>query len=411
MREDFAVLSEPLFRRLYAARTVSQFGSAIGSLALAFAVLGVPGGSVGDLGLVLGARTLAGVLFLLYGGVLADRKPRYRLLVGSDLMAFVAQASMAAMFLTGRTPLAGLMGAAAVTGAAEALFGPALRGLVPQVVTQERRQSANALLRLALSATSIAGAPVAGLLVVLGGSGLTLALDAATFLISAALLTGLRLPVRVDVPQMRLLQDLREGWREVRSRQWVCVVVVQFAVVNLCFAPSIFVLGPVLANDYMGGAGAWALVLTAQAVGLVGGGVVAMRLRPRRPMRLATLATFGFLPPFLLLASQAPVWLVAASMLVNGLCADVFEVLWETSLQNHVNETALSRVASYDTVGSLALGPLGLALVGPVSEVLGTSTTLLVTGSLLALANVAALFSPAVRALPWRPSTPVLVAT
>ena len=118
-----------------------------------------------------------------------------------------------------------------------------------------------------------------------------------------------------------------------------------------------------------------AAVGTANAIGLVSGSFLVMRLRPARPLLAATLATFGFLPPFFLLAAHAPVWLAAISLLVNGICADVFEVLWMTALQEHIPGDKLSRVTSYDALGSFVLGPLGLLAVGPVAAAAGTGTT------------------------------------
>jgi MFS family permease len=194
MRKELAVLAEPSFRRLYIARTVSLFGSSLAPLALAFAILETPGGSAAELGLVLGVRIMVVLVLLLFGGVLADRLSRYRLLIGSDLIASVGQGALAAMFLTQTAPLLGLLAAACAGGVAEALFGPAIRGAVPQVVPEARRQSANALLRLSRSATSIAGAPIAGVLVATVGAGWALAVDALSFLVSALLLIGIHVP-------------------------------------------------------------------------------------------------------------------------------------------------------------------------------------------------------------------------
>jgi MFS family permease len=403
MREELRILGERPFRSLFLARSVSMLGTSIAPVALTFAVLDSPGGTATDLGLVLAGRSVTQVVFLLYGGVLADRMSRYRLMILSDLTAFLAQACVAVLILMEAGSLGALMALSAVNGAASALFIPASRGVIPEVVTGARLQSANALLRLSKSTSSIAGAAIAGLLVVTVGSGWALAVDALTFLVSALFLLGVRVPDLVrsaPTTSSSLLTELRQGWQEFRSRQWVWVAVAQFAVVNLCFAPSISVLGAVLAKEHMGGVAAWSTILTAQAIGLVSGGLIAMRLRPRFPMRTAVIATFGFLPPFFLFAFDAPFWLVAVSMLVNGVCVDIFEVLWDTALQTHVPPEALSRVVSYDSLGSFVLGPLGFALVGPISDQIGAEETIIAAGSLVLLANLAALLSPSVRSLP-----------
>jgi predicted MFS family arabinose efflux permease len=442
-RRDLAVLRVPGFRRLFLAQTVNLLGSAIAPIALAFAVLGQPGGSATHLGLILAARALGQVTFLLFGGVLADRMPRLRLMTGSNLIAFAAQGSVAGLFLAGPAPLAAVAGLAAVNGAAAALFLPAARGVVPQLAPSGDLQPANALLRLSRNTASIAGAALAGVLLAVTAPGWALACDAASFVISAALLARIGRPSQRRAglatgsgagprPRPRpattsataapsgtstaedpagtpapaatpsILADLRAGWREFRSRAWVWLPVAQFTMVNGCFA-AIWVLGPVIARRDLGGAPAWAAVLTANAIGLVGGSLLALRLRPRHPLRLACAATFGFLPPFFLLAVSAPVPLIAASMLINGVCVDIFEVLWDTALQRHVPPGLLSRITSYDLLGSFALGPLGLALAGPAAAAAGLAATLTGAGLLLAAASVVPLLSRAVRDLPAEP--------
>ena len=370
-------------------------------VALAFAILGLPGGSPAELGIVLAGRSVAQVVFLLFGGALADRFPRYRIMIGSDLLAFAAQAAVAALFITRTASLVPLVALSALNGAANALFLPASRGLIPEIADSSQLQSANAFIRLAENSASLAGAAVSGAIIVAVGAGWAVGIDAATFAISAVLVLTSRAPRSGPVRERTtMLSDLRDGWHEFRSRTWIWVIVAQFAVVNLCFAPCLFVLGPVVAKAHWGGALAWSVIVTANAVGLIAGSFLALRLRPKLPLLVATLATFGFLPPFFLLAVHAPVWLMASSMLVNGLAVDVFEVLWMTALQVYVPVDRLSRVTSYDALGSFVLGPLGLLLVGPVAAAAGVERTLIAAGLLVAVANVCALSSRSVRTLP-----------
>jgi MFS family permease len=397
--DDLTVLRDRAFLRLYLARSGSMLGNAISPIALAFAVLELPGGSAVELGIVLLARQAAQVVFLLAGGVIADRLPRNRVMVAADLMAAAGQGAIAALFLSGSPSLGPVVLAAVVTGAAPALFMPAATGLVPQVVPAERLQSANALLRFTMNASTIVGAAVAGVLVAVVGPGWALALDAGTFLFSAVMLAGIRLANPAALPKASKLEDLRHGWREFASRQWVWVVVVQFSVINACYNGGINVLGPLVAKTELGGAVAWSVFATARAVGLVGGSVVAMRVRPRHPMRVATYATFGFVPAFFALAFGAPLWVLVATALLIGVSLDVFGVLWDTSLQTHVPREALSRVSAYDVLGSVALGPIGMAVAGPAAEAFGVGTALVAGGVLTAVTNAAALASPAVRNL------------
>lgn len=400
-RSDLELIRQPTFRNIFLARAVSLLGTSMAPVALAFAVLGEPGSSAARLGTVLAGRSIAQVLFLVFGGALADRFPRYRIMVSSDLLAFVAQGCVAALVISGTPPLALLVALSAVNGAANALFIPASRGVVPQIVESSRLQSANALIRLSENSASLIGAAISGAIIVAVGAGWAIGIDAATFGISAVLVVTSGAPRTGRGSRgVTLLHELREGWQEFTSRRWVWVIVAQFALVNLCFSPCVYVLGPVVAKQHWGGALAWSVVVTANAVGLVFGSILAMRVRPKRPLLVATLATFGFVPPFFLIAVHAPVWLVACSMLLNGASADVFEVLWMTALQDHVPDDKLSRVNSYDALGSFVLGPLGLLAVGPVAAAIGVGTTLVSAGFLVTAGNLFALGTRSVRELP-----------
>jgi MFS family permease len=401
VQRDLGILRHRTFRNIFAARAVSLLGTSMAPTALAFAILDQPGGSASKLGIVLAGRSIAQVIFLLFGGALADRFPRYRIMVGSDVLAFAAQGAIAGLFITRTAPLALLVGLSVVNGAANALFLPASRGLIPEIVDPSQLQSANALLRLSQNSASLAGVAASGAIIVAVGAGWALGLDAATFAVSALLVLTSQAPRSGPArDRTTMLSDLREGWQEFRSRQWVWVIVAQFALVNLCFSPCVYVLGPIVAKEHWGGALAWSVIITANAVGLIGGSFLAMRIRPARPLLVATIATFGFLPPFFLLAVHAPVWLAALSMLGNGLAVDVFEVLWMTALQEYVPSDKLSRVTSYDALGSFVLGPVGLLLVGPVAAAVGIERTLIAAGLLVALGNVFALSVRSVRTLP-----------
>lgn len=401
MKRDLGILRHRPYRNIFAARAVSLLGTSMAPTALAFAILGQPGGSAAELGIVMAGRSIAQVIFLLFGGALADRFPRYRIMVGSDMLAFAAQGAIAGLFITRTAPLALLVGLSVVNGAANALFLPASRGLIPEIVDPSQLQSANALIRLSQNSASLAGAAASGAIIVAVGAGWALGLDAVTFAVSAVLVLTSQAPRSARArDRTTVLSDLREGWQEFRSRQWVWVIVAQFALVNLCFSPCVYVLGPIVAKEHWGGALAWSVIITANAVGLIGGSFLAMRIRPARPLLVATVATFGFLPPFFLLAVHAPVWLAALSMLGNGLAVDVFEVLWMTALQEYVPSDKLSRVNSYDALGSFVLGPVGLLLVGPVAAAAGIERTLIAAGLLVGLGNVFALSVRSVRTLP-----------
>ncbi|MFI9782963.1 MFS transporter [Kitasatospora sp. NPDC051984] len=407
MRGDFAVLRNRSVRALLAARSVSLLGNAIAPIALAFTVLHLPGGSASMLGVVLAARMLSQVTFVLLGGAIADRLPKLRVMVGADLAAGLTQGLAATLVITHHATPWMLAGFAALSGAATAIFEPASRAAMPQLVSDDALQSANSLLKLSMRGGSILGAALGGVLVTAIGSGPTMAAPAVTFLLSALALTGVKIthaPAETAAAPT-LIQQIREGWREFTARQWVWVMVTQLSYVNVLLAGTFYVLGPVTADRSLGGAGAWSVVLIAQAIGFIVGSAIAIKVRPHFPVRAAALLTMGFPLSVLLMATGAPLAAVAAATFLAGVCIDVYEVLLDTSLQKHIPPHALSRVMSYESLGSFALVPLGMAGAGPAADALGLRTSLYGAAVLMMLAGPAVLLLRSVRTVTDLPET------
>ncbi|UQI45304.1 MFS transporter [Streptomyces sp. HU2014] len=395
-----APLRDRNFQLLSWARTVSVLGNGFARVALAFAVLGLPGATPGKLSLVLACQMLPQLLFVLAGGVIADRIPRVRLMVVAESTGALAYAGLAVMTLTGHAPLPAMALLAATAGTATALFSPAMTAVVPEIVARDRLTEANALLRMGTNVAMVLGLALSGAVVARVGAGWALALDALSFLASAVLIAGVR-PVRAHRRRGGSgWADLREGWREFTSRQWLWVVVAQYAFVVAAVNATVGVLGPLASGRSPAGAREWSLVVAAQAVGTLVGAAMAVRLRARRPVLVAVLATFPAAAPMVLLGVAAPVWATAVAAFAAGVSGDVFGVLWATTLQREVPADALSRVSAYDWFGSLAFAPLGLLVAGPVAAATGPRTALLGCAGLVVLATSAALLSPRVRRFP-----------
>jgi hypothetical protein len=381
MHRGLDVLRERDFRLVYSAQVVSLLGDGIIPVALAFAVLDLTG-SATDLGLVLAARMVPMIASLLAAGVVADRRSRRAVMILADVVRFLSQAALGLLLVTGSAHLWQLALLQAILGAATGFFNPASTGLIPQVVSRARLQDANALRGVALAVGGIAGPVVAGLLVAAAGSGEALLADAATFGVSALLLA--RVHVAEGPSEERrtsYLADLRAGWQELASRTWAWTIVAAFSVINLLVAPF-YVLGPLVARRELGGATAWAGILAARGVGEVLGAMVSLQTRPARPLLVAVLACgLGFIPT-MLLAAGAPAVVIGAAAVVSGAGVMLFNTLWETTLQSHIPQRALSRVSAYDWFGSLTFQPLGFALAGPVAAGLGVATTLWVVAIL-----------------------------
>jgi MFS family permease len=396
VRQSFDALRERQFRLLFTGQIISLFGDALTGVALAFAVLDI--GSPTDLGYVFAAKTVPLVGFLLIGGVFADRLPRRVVMLTADVVRCGAQGAVAVLVLTHSAHIWEIVILQAVSGTASAFFNPASTGLTPLTVSPERLQQANALRGLSMASTGIIGAAVSGALVAGVGAGWALAVDAATFAVSAFFLAQLQLPPLVKLAAQSFLGDLREGWREFASRTWVWVIVLGASIGNMMTAVFV-VLGAVISKESLGGAGAWATILAALGVGSLVGGVVSLRVRVRHPLLFGS-SFIGFLAlPTALLAVRAPVVVIAAGALLAGGGNMIFNALWETALQQHVPPAALSRVSAYDWFGSLAFQPLGLVVAGPAAAAFGAGTTLWIASGVILATALLAVGTPSVRHL------------
>jgi MFS family permease len=401
VRGRFDALKERPFRLLFIGQAVSLLGDGMVGVALAFAVLEETG-SASDLGIVLAARTVPLVAFLLAGGVWADRLPRRALMVATDLIRFGAHGLMAALLIAGEPGIWALAALAAIAGAASAFFNPAITGIMPAVVSAERIQQANALRGLTEAAGRIAGPALAGVLVVGVGPGWALAADAATFAVSAVFVAAIPMPAHVPAGSHSFIADLREGWDDFRSRTWLWTTVASTTFGNMLFA-AYFVLGPLVADRELGGAGAWALIASAFGVGLLVGGIVLLQMDPQRPALVATLAVALYTLPLAFLAIPAPAVVTAGAGLLAGAGLAVANNLWETTQQRHVPEELLSRVTSYDWFGSLAAVPIGMLLWGPVGEAIGVSEALWIAFALQLSSILILLAVREIRELPAHP--------
>jgi MFS family permease len=391
----FGALSERDYRLFFIGQSASLLGDGMIGVALSFAVLDATG-SVSDLGFVFAARSIPLVGFLLAGGVLADRLSRRTVMVSADLVRLVSQGIVAVLLIGGHVRLWELIVLQAVHGSATAFFNPALTGLTPMIVTGARLQQANVLRGISMSAGNVVGPAVAGVLVATVGSGWALGVDAASFGVSAAFLAQLRLPPHVRLPAQTFLRDLRDGWNEFRSRTWLWIGVAAAGVANM-LAAAFFVLGAAISRSSLGGPSAWALILSSFGVGSFAGGLLALRLRPRRPFFASFVGYLPFGLPNVLLALHAPLLGIAAAACVAGGGLMIGNALWETTLQQQVPAAALSRVTAYDWFGSLAFAPIGNALVGPVAVAIGTRPTLWCAGLGIIVLNLLVLSTPAIR--------------
>ena len=394
---DLAPLRIPAFRWLTAGGTISRLGSGMAPIALAFGVLDLDGSAV-ELGLVVAARSIANIAFLLFGGALADRLPRSVLLTGSSVASAVTQAAVAVVIGARVDALWLLIALAAVNGAVSAIGQPVVTALVRESVPGELLTSANALHRLGVNTAGVIGTALAGIVVAFAGSAAGIAVDAATFAVAALCFARLRTAAPTRETRTSIWRDIADGWSAFASRTWLWAVVAAFTVLNAVWAGTADVLAPVVADASFGRA-ALGFVFAANTAGFLVGGLVALRLRPRRPLLVGLLVTLPIAAAPLLLVGPSPVWLLLPAFFVLGIGVELFEVLWQTALQTHIDASLLARVASIDMVGSFVAIPIGQLAAGPAAHAIGLPQALLL-GAVLGVVGVAGCIAvPQVRRL------------
>jgi MFS family permease len=405
LRRAVGALAERNFRYLFASSTISGLGDGISVVALVFAVLQVSDSAIA-LGLVLAARQVADAAIVLAAGVWADRLPRHIVLIAVALVQGTVQAITGSLVISGSATIWMLVVLQGIYGLAEGFYLPASTGLIPATISAPRLQQANALLGLSRNGTRIVGPAIGGAIVAAGSPGSALLADAVSFFAAALLLVPMRLPKRDDVVAAKsFFDDLRQGWSEFRRQTWIWTTIVFFGIGNFAFA-SYWVLGPVISKRDLGGAPAWAALTAAFSVGALVGGLLAIKIRPKKPLAASCMAAWVFLLQPLGMGLGLPLEVLLVFSLVAGCGLAVHITLWFTVFQQNVPEESISRVSSYDSFGSFVLLPLGAALAGPIAAVIGVHETLIGAAIVIAITQAIVFAQPSVHAIRAREEPP-----
>ena len=378
--------------------TISLAGNGFVSVALAFAVFQLGGGASG-VGLVLAAKALPTVLLLLAAGVAADRWSRRFVMITADVVCGLSECILAGLLLTQHASFGALVAVSALIGIGNAFFQPAYGGFVPQLVKPEQLGAANSFLSVGRSSGGIIGAALGGLLVGAAGPGWAIAIDAGSFAVSAFCLAMIRVPDSAPECQEPFIRQLAEGWNGFRSRSWLWILVLQTAVWCLLVLGPIVTLGAARFAHVAQGATIWGSLLGLMCAGEVVGGLLMVRLRPRYPLRFALLVSVLFAPVPAVLAIPASLPVSLGAFFLGGASIASFGVVWSTTMQRQIPAELLSRVSAYDSFGSLCLLPLGFALAGPLSQVIGIGGALWLATGYCVVSTLASLMVPAVRDL------------
>jgi len=392
----------PAFRTLLIARIISNIGNGLGPIALAFGVLSLEGATPTSLSIVMAAQLGPMVVFMLFGGVLADRYPRALVVGTSDIFLSGFVVANGIMLINGSATVTSLAIIAFISGSLNALWWPAFAGLVPEVVPEEDLQSANSIIGLGANAANIAGTVAAGIIVAGIGAGWAMVTDGVSFFIAGILVFTLRKFGKTrDTSQHTpsVFEDLAHGWKEFSSRSWVVTVVAGYSILVMIFESVLGVVGPVHAEQELGGPKPWSYILAALSVGMMAGVLVSLKVRPKRPLLIALIAQLGVAAWIFTIGVTNWIPLIMVSAFFAGIALDFFFVLWQTAMQSNIPRESLSRVSSYDAFGSLVFAPFGLVIAGPITEKIGTEQTLIGMAIIFAVVLAAMLSVASVRNL------------
>ena len=400
------VLAHKYVKRLFVARFVSNYGNGMGPIALAFGILGLPNGSANLLGLVLGTTTVLFLIMAPFGGVIADKYGRARMVGLTDMAAGLILFVQAGYFATGNVPIAVLLIVNGSFGILWGIFWPAFSGVIPAVLPEAGLQKGNALNALVTNSGMILGAASAGFLIDAFGPSLTLGIDAASFFISGFLIFTFRhLTPRAEHSENSMIDDLHHGWKIFISFRWIVIIVAVFSFIVMCWAAAENVLGPLIALDHFNGAKSWSYVITAESVGLIVGSLIAIKVKPKYPMRFLMISSFTITFYIASLAKPQSLTVIALGAFLFGITLDLWGTVWSTALQRKVPRDSLSRVSSFDAMGSLMFRPIGLAIAAPLSTLLGIENFIYILAVITVFAIVLPLFNSEVRNMSYEEIT------
>jgi MFS family permease len=400
------VLTHKYVKRLFVARFISNYGNGMGPIALAFGILGLPNGSANLLGLVLGTTTVLFLVMAPFGGVIADKYGRAKMVGLTDMAGGLILFVQAGYFATGNVPIAVLLIINGAFGILWGIFWPAFSGVIPAVLPEAGLQKGNALNALFTNSGMILGAASAGFLIDAFGPAITLGIDAASFFVSGLLVFTFRhLTPRAEHSENTMIADLRHGWKVFISFRWIVIIVAVFSFIVMCWAAAENVLGPLIALEHFDGAKSWSYVITAESVGLVVGSLIAIKVKPKYPMRFLMLSSFTITFYIASLAKPQSLAVIAVGAFLFGITLDLWGTLWSTALQRKVPRDSLSRVSSFDAMGSLMFRPIGLAIAAPLSTLLGMETFIYILAVITVFAIVLPLFNSEVRNMSYEEMT------
>ena len=407
MIRGLAAMQDRNFRWFFLARAITMITGSMSSIALAFAVLEIDN-DARSLSVVLAAFTISNIVFVLFGGVIADRLPRALIIQACYVVDILSIGTIAALLFTGTATVPLIAVLSVVNGASTAFVLPAMQGIIPQLTTPEHLQQANAMLSFVRSAVAIGGPIIAGILVATAGPAWAMVVQAAGWAIAIPVLALVKLPPPAHGGGTTMFHDLRVGWQEFWSRSWLWTIVLAFMVMNAIHVGAWGVVGPYIAkNDDRLGITGWGWVVSAEGAGVLLMTLLLMWFPLRRPLRYGMIGMAAFAIPLTVLGVHPAVVLLAMAAFIAGAGAEVFSTGWNLAMMENIPGEKLSRVASYDMLGSFVVMPIGTLVYGWLITHADPATVLVTSGAVYAVIALVTLAVPSV----WRMGRPEGVTT
>ncbi len=402
MSRGLAAMQDRNFRWFFLARAITMIAGSMSSIALAFAVLEIDN-DARSLSFVLAAFTVSNIVFVLFGGVIADRLPRALIIQACYVVDILSIGTIAALLFTGNATIPLLVVLSIVNGASTAFVLPAMQGIIPQLTTPEHLQQANAMLSFVRSAVTIGGPIIAGILVATAGPAWAMVVQAVGWVIAIPVLALVKLPPPSHAGGTTMFHDLRIGWREFWSRPWLWTIVLAFMVMNAIHVGAWGVVGPYIAknNDLLGITG-WGWVVSAEGAGVLLMTLLLMWFPLRRPLRYGMIGMAAFAIPVTILGLHPAIVLLAMAAFIAGAGAEVFSTGWNLAMMENIPGEKLSRVSSYDMLGSFVVMPIGTLIYGWLITHADPATVLVTSGAIYAVIALITLLVPSV----WRMGRP-----
>ena len=347
---------------------------------------------------MLAAQIAPSLIFVLLGGVIADRIAPQKVIVAGNIMMAAGEGTFGILVLTSHPPLWQMIGLESTDRYRHDGVLPGFLG----AASRRRAQLQSHAEPDGRERGQMGGAVLAGFCIAAighNGPGWALTICGVGLVGTWPLMLSLRVTVPGRSHQPGMLTELREGWSEFRSHTWLWVIVLQFSIVLMAWYGSFSVLGPVVARLHLGGPAAWGTITGAESLGLIAGGLISLRFSPKRPMLFVVLNGASNAISPLSLAMLWPLPAICAASFFLGIALEIMMVQWTVALARNIPPDKLARVSSYDAFGSVMAMPVGAVLAGLIAAWADISVTQFGAAGLILVASLLALIPRDIRTL------------